>query len=276
MSGKNILITGSTGFIGRNLIATDTKNTYIPLTRNILDLSKPFPRPLDIPGFEPELNSVDTVIHLAIPRIIHQFDPITSHILFMVNVSATQELLEYSHGVGANKFIFVSTGNVNRERNPSFYTVTKKCGETIAEYYRNYMHVTILRPIYVYGVGQEPNRLIPKLIQSVKNGEPIYLNGGRYGNFISPIYIDDMVSCLRGAIDFDGGVTVDVSGNEGVCLRDIAEYIGELVGKDPVFEQREEEHVTMVGDMLYQQLLFKPQVSWKDGIKRVLDSLLEK
>jgi nucleoside-diphosphate-sugar epimerase len=273
MSGKSILITGSTGFIGRNLIATDTSHTYIPLTRDIVDLSQPFPRPLVIPGVDRDTTFIDTVIHLAIPRIIHQFDPITARELFMVNVSATQELLEYAHGVGAWKFIYMSSGNVEYETDPSFYTVTKKCGEKIAKYYRNYMHVTILRPIYVYGVGQEPNRLIPKLIRSVQQGDPVYLNGGGTGNIINPVYIDDMVSCMQAAIDFQGNGTIVVSGSQPVSLWDIAEYIGDLVGKDPVFEHRDDVCVVMEGEPWHQRVLFQPKVSWQEGIKRVVDSL---
>jgi UDP-glucose 4-epimerase len=270
MSGKNILITGSTGFIGRNLIAKDTSNNYIQLNRDICDLSKPISF-LKLPSID-----IDVVIHLATSRHIHEF-PQYARDIFMINVSATQDLLEYSQLSGVKKFILISTENVGTEIYPSFYTTTKICAELLVESYRRFMDIIILRPIYVYGPGQETNRLIPRMIDNILNQRPIFLNGLN-GIYISPIYIDDMVTCIQKSIDYQGRFPCfTVSGYEDITIRDIAEYIGELVGIDPIFEQKPNSDISidMFAKTLFMEELCMPKVSTKDGISRVIKNVIK-
>jgi nucleoside-diphosphate-sugar epimerase len=49
--------------------------------------------------------------------------------------------------------------------------------EIIAENYAPYMNIVILRFFFVYGPRQNTTMLIPRLIRSIKEGNPIILQG---------------------------------------------------------------------------------------------------
>jgi nucleoside-diphosphate-sugar epimerase len=54
---------------------------------------------------------------------------------------------------------------------------------------------------------------------------------------MTPIYVDDVVRAFAGALDLDGHHVVNVAGDEAAGIDELASLIGEVVGREPVFEQ---------------------------------------
>jgi nucleoside-diphosphate-sugar epimerase len=95
---------------------------------------------------------------------------------------------------------------------------------------------------------------------------------------MNPLYIDDMVECLKKSIGYKSmrNSSFTVSGNEIMSIRSISEYIGELCGVEPIFEQKHDMSENMIGDMLFQKELFTPKVSLKEGLSRVVNDVVKK
>lgn len=96
---------------------------------------------------EEPLNGVDVLLHLGAMMSWHPND---NPAMFEANVSATQQLLDAAMGVGVNRFVFASSGEVYPEvaaktfpitedmpLNPtSYYGLTKKLGEELVNFYQ--------------------------------------------------------------------------------------------------------------------------------------------
>jgi UDP-glucose 4-epimerase len=117
-----------------------------------------------------------------------------------------------------------------------FHPATKLIAEQILSYYANPLEVVSLRLFAPYGPNQV-DRLIPRLIDSVRTGQPITLSRGGEPR-LNPIYIDDLVDIMAQAIDGAGLGTVNVAGPTSVSIRDIAEIAGQALGRTPTFVER--------------------------------------
>jgi UDP-glucose 4-epimerase len=242
-----VLVTGASGFIGARLapaLAAAGHDVYA-LVR---DASR---APADAAAVEVDLEEplqphllprVEGVVHLAQANVSF---PEAARELYRVNTIATQELLEYARVVGAERFVYASSGSIfglgdgvvhedTARRATDFYSVTKRNAEQLVEAYRPYFSTAILRPFAPYGPTQR-GRLIPNLIRSVRDGLPVTLNeGGRPR--LTPLYVDDVVRVFAAALELNGHHVVNVAGDEAAGIDGLAETIGELVGRPPVFE----------------------------------------
>jgi nucleoside-diphosphate-sugar epimerase len=99
--------------------------------------------------------------------------------------------------------------------------------------------VVALRLFAPYGPGQV-DRLIPRLIESVRNGSPIMLSRGGEPR-LRPIFISDLVEVFAQAVSGAGSGVVNVAGPTTVSIRDIAELAGEVLGRSPVFVDQDRE-----------------------------------
>jgi nucleoside-diphosphate-sugar epimerase len=242
-----VLVTGATGFIGAQLVPAlaqaghevfalvrDASRTPPDATPVQADLAQP----LETRAFPP----VDAVVHLA--QAIVSFEE-GARELYRVNTVATQELLQYAHTVGVERFVYASSGSIyglgegpvaedDPRRATDFYSVTKRNAEQLVQAYRPYLSTAVLRPFAPYGPTQQ-GRLIPNLIRRVREGEPVTLNeGGRPQ--MTPIFVDDAVQAFSGALELDGHHVVNVAGDEAVRIDELAALIGRIVGRRPVFE----------------------------------------
>jgi nucleoside-diphosphate-sugar epimerase len=129
------------------------------------------------------------------------------------------------------------------------------------------MNVIMLRFFFVYGPGQKRTMLIPRLIDSVKNGTPITLQGSD-GIRINPTYAGDAASAIKSALDLTDSQKINVGGPDILSLRQIGEMIGDMVEKDPVFTvQNELKPKNIIGDIQKMtKLLGAPTTSFREGI----------
>jgi UDP-glucose 4-epimerase len=159
------------------------------------------------------------------------------------------EMLDYAREAGAKTFIYASSGGVygsgghgfseditltaNGEN--GFYLSTKLCSEILAENYKKYMNIVALRFFFVYGKGQKRSMLIPRLVDSIRGGNAITLQGD-VGILINPIHVSDAVASVTAALNLKGFHKINVAGPEVLSLKQISKIIGDKVGVKPIFE----------------------------------------
>ena len=197
-----------------------------------------------------------------------------------VNTASTLDLLDHARETGAKRFVYASSASVYgfgdrpfEEDDPlagrDFYAVTKINAENLIQAYGDFLTTAVLRLVVPYGPGQEA-RMIPGLVGRVREGTPVSLNtGGRPR--MNPLYIDDVVRALLGVLELDESVVLNVAGDEPVTVRELAELIGSVVGRKPVFEEGEGK---VPGDLvvdtsrLHELLDLRPLVSLEEGLRR--------
>src|SRR5260370_35683692 len=111
-------------------------------------------------------------------------------------------LLAWAAQAGARSFVLASTGGLYRtseqpigeeapvviEPGPlGFYFATKRASELLASQFGERFTVTILRCFFLYGSGQSPAMLMPRLVSPGRLGLPIQLQGGN-GDRRHPIH----------------------------------------------------------------------------------------
>ena len=232
-------------------------------------------------------DKVDAVVHLAQSEHYREFPEKTEDI-FTVNAMSTLKLLDYARRAGAKTFVLASSGGLDHYRlqdftmdkkqtaqeDLSFYLGTKLCSEILANSYSSFFNVILLRFYFVYGPGQKMDRLIPRLVQSVANGQPISLQGND-GIFINPIYVSDAVSAISQSLGLEEKSAINIAGPDVISLRQMGEMIGEVVGRKPEFiVQPQEETPRLDGDIRKMtELLGPPKVQFQEGVKSYIESL---
>lgn len=297
---KRCLITGCCGLIGTHLIRRLARDYQLILcSRNvhrIIGLPKEgnhvlLEGDLRNPNLYPLLpRSVDHVIHLAQSEHFRCF-PDKAEEVFDVNVTSTLRLLEYARQVQAKSVILASSGLVYGNSNGvfsedegltiksggdlGFYYTTKLCVEALAKNYISHLNVILLRFFFVYGPGQKKSMLIPRLIHRVMDGQAITLQGEE-GLKINPIYVEDAVEAIYGAIQLNGSDTINVAGQELLTLKAIGNTIGEVLNQTPVFQPNigstgYTEFIANTDKM--SQLLGHPKYTFKQGIEFYIRSI---
>lgn len=223
---KNILVTGSAGFIGfhiceillkknYNVLGVDNLNNYydVNLKKNRNFILKKYPNfkffKLDLKK-KKELNRVfkykiDLVIHLAAQAGV-RFSIKNPQTYIDNNISAFLNLLEKMKEKNVKNIVYASSSSVygnllqnpfHEKMNTSFpinmYAVTKKTNELMAHSYHHlYNFKTIgLRFFTVYGPWGRPDMSLNIFSQSIKNKKQINLFND--GNMIRDFtYIDDL------------------------------------------------------------------------------------
>jgi len=231
---------------------------------------------------------VDAVIHLAQSSHFREF-PAFAGDVFNVNTASTLRLLEYARTAGAKSFVYASSGGIYgygdegfkedepipQKDNLGFYLGTKLCSEVLAETYAPYMQIIILRFFFVYGPGQRNDMLLPRLVRSVREGNPILLRG-KDGIRLNPIYVEDAANAVSRALMLRVSHKINIGGAEVLSIRRIGQLIGGVLGTEPVFEagdDAEPRHV--IGDIHKMiRLLGAPEVSFEQGIARYAEWML--
>jgi len=286
-----ILITGAAGLVGNHVVRLlAQKNTIHALDLHgsnsvdervnwiTFDLAEPFDHSR-LPGH------IDAVIHLAQSNYFRQF-PERAQDIFNVNVQSTVRLLEFARRAGARSFVVASTGGLYAERTGKsvetdpleardFYFASKYAAELLANQFREYFRVIVLRFFFVYGPGQK-GMLISNLMEKIDRGERIAIDGDP-GLHINPIFVEDAAAAFEPALSLDDSAVINIAGDEVVSVTELVRLIGESVGKQPRIEHRTETPSgCLVGDnsRMKTRLGVQPRMTLRQGLKRMADAYL--
>ncbi len=288
MTRKRILVTGANGLLGKHTVEY-FKNDYEvhAIVRNIpADAVKEVNYHVhDFKGnwsTEELPENINTIFHLAQSELFRDF-PDHAIDVFNVNVTSTVKLLDYARKVGAQRFVFTSTGGLYdrsldavSENSPintfgalGNYFATKLCSEILTHNYTNYFDVTLLRLFFMYGKGQRRSMLIPRLVDNIKSGNPIKLttNGGIQ---INPVHVSDVVKVLESLLETNGSYTFNVAGPETLTLREITELIGNKMGKELKYEYSDGHADNCIANIdMLNNSLYRPVVRITDVIEEL-------
>lgn len=286
---KHILVTGANGLIGHELVKTlSSKHKVYAISRsglsiqheNVTHINLDFDGPWNIKQLPA---NIDVICHLAQSENFREF-PDKGKQIFNVNTTSTVELLNYAVKSGCKKFIYASSGGIYgnsdtgfNEEDPitpggdlGFYLSTKFCSEILVENYNRFFETSIIRFFFVYGERQRKNMFIPRLVNSIKEGLPITLQG-KEGIKVNPIHVNDAAQAVEAAISKSGSFKVNVAGSEILSLKSICDSIGSALNIEPkfIFEDKEPKH--LIGDInKMERILIKPSVKFNQGIKELL------
>ncbi len=212
-----ILMTGSHGFVGSNLIEA-LESTYNIIRWNAKE-DKPFP-------------DVYAVIHLA--GLAHDTKKETeSERYFVINTEITKKIFERFLESGAKKFIFFSS--IKAQDADTAYAKSKKAAEDyILGKFRDKRlefsdkKVFILRPCMIHGKGNKGN--LNLLVKWVKKGLPwplaAFENKRSFASMGNVAFIVDKLL----SSDAESGI-YNICDDEAVSTNELIELICECIGK---------------------------------------------
>ncbi|HXR84053.1 MAG TPA: NAD(P)-dependent oxidoreductase [Hanamia sp.] len=277
---KKILLTGAAGLVGSNLLPLLNKENkvYTISSKSVsndnfkIDFSKDWDTNI-LP------NDLDIIIHLAQSENFREF-PGKAVDVFNVNTNSVLKLIDFAYRTRVKTFVFASSGGIYGNSDfqfdestdiiykgeMGFYLATKQCSEIILDNYSSLLQVIQLRLFFVYGKGQRKDMLIPRIINNIRNGVPLYLQGSS-GISINPTHVSDAVRAIKASLDLTGSHKINIAGPEILSMKELGNIIGSSINKKPQFIFEEKEAKNLIGSISkMSKKLVKPLTTLKDGI----------
>jgi len=205
---SNILVTGSSGFLGRNLLKFSLSSHKISA---IYRHHKPDSYGRDIRFIQVDLTSkdwtelyklnADTIIHTAAMSSIDECESQPA-IAERINYEATCQLADFAAQTGA-RLLFISTdvvfdgekGDYSEKDSPNpqnIYAKTKvKAEEYILSHLKNYV---IIRPSIFYGIALNGHPSFTEImLKNLYAGKQVYLFTDQIR---TPVFVKDLVSAI--------------------------------------------------------------------------------
>jgi len=111
-------------------------------------------------------------------------------------------------------------------------------------------------------------------LMMMKAGHPIPVHVDEPSDY-NPIHEDDYVAQIPKLLEIASvpATTINWGGSERVSIEQWCAYIGELTGLEPKFNRTEQTLAALPIDVsLLEQKVGKTQVSWRDGIRRMIEA----
>lgn len=251
---QTLLVTGSTGFVGRALVRSLHQQTYEVREAVRTKLASKSKSKSFIVGsidsatdWKASLNSVDVVIHLASRvHVMKEFSANPWLAYKETNVLGTERLARMAAENGVRRFIFMSSIKVNGEatfgqpftesdppRPQDTYAHSKLDAEKILMEINKEtgMEVIILRPPLVYGPQVKGNFLT--LLRAVDRRKPLPFASVK--NLRSLIYVENLVDVIVKCISTPevGTKTYLVADNEKVSTPELINLVAQALGRRP-------------------------------------------
>lgn len=274
MNIKNIIITGSTGFLGGSTYKhLSNKYNLIPLTTKEvlnLDLITDKINSLNIDGIinfgwsgasnSKDLNSIEQFDNIKTAINLFNFS-IQSKIKLFIQISSSWK---YSERFGLNNYGFCKSIvddillQMSKETSVKFITAI---------------------PWWIYGIGDKENRFIPSIIKKCLKNETINLHPAQ--NLVDYLYIDDFVSAIDALLQNIDNISniynFDICSGVDYKVMDIVELIKSLTNSNSniLYTNKYPPNFNMrwVGDNInLLNLGWLPKTNISEGIIKILRS----
>lgn len=257
-----ILITGGDGFIGRYIANFCVQEGH---TAQILDIKQhgDIRSAINIP----HPNQIDAVIHLAAVTSPLKFlgDPFIG---YETNVMGTFNILEFAKKHKIGKVILASSSsiygnNFSLMNVQNLYPVSKRINEITAEYYSQFMNISVLRYFNTYGVDEDIKKsdasVIWKFVNRLKthNNLLLYGDGSQSRDFI---HVTDVARASLLALDNNNAFRIyDIGTGVSTSFNMIVKMLSDITFKDIKVEY---EPIPYVGYQTYTRA--NPLNAWAD------------
>ncbi len=247
-----VLVTGGAGFIGSHVVDKLRDHGHDAV---IYDLRRsPWPehaeietvigQVTDVVALAQALAGCDAVAHLAAVADVNDVHA-QPHDAEQVNARGTAAVLEAARRAGVQRVIYASTIWVYSDTEETtvsettllpppahLYTATKLAGELYCKSYQELygINYTILRFGIPYGPRAREAAVIPAFVNRAFAGEPLTLSGDglQSRRFV---YVEDLAEgVVAGLGDIAENRVYNLSSDEDVTIKQIAELVQEIVG----------------------------------------------
>lgn len=290
-----ILITGSTGFVGKHLVEKlfNEGHTITEITRNKTKSFELFGDKTskievnDI-NFNNKIIEFDpnVVVHLA--SYLTSSDKwgdveklIESNIIFLSKLLNTVSKLNLDLFINTGTFAEYFKGD-NDFIPAYFYAATKTASRSILNYYANtynFKQSTVV-PYTIYGGDDSPKKIIDLIFESILNEKKIDMSPGE--QVLDFIHIDDVVSFYQHLIEHKNKIPNETNfklgTGKGHNLQQVSSIIESVTNKKTNINWGGKEY--RLSDVMYavanlheinDKLTWKPKISLIDGIKKIIE-----
>ena len=289
-----ILIMGSEGFVGQNLVHGLSKNHDVFRSDQIDSEGKNYFK-CDITNFnsvEKIVKDVDTVIHLTAHSLVSSLDGSITNA--QVNIMGLLNLLEACRKNSIPKVIFTSASSligepssfqVNEKHVPkpkTAYGITKLTSEHYLRLYNELYNLdyTVFRFFNIYGPFQK-NGLIPSIYKKIQNNEPITIFG-KGDQIRDYVYIEDIIPFFeKSTISKIAKDTIFNMGTGiGTSILDIVKTMSQILKIEPKIEFQDP-RPGEIGNFVSDTMLLKetfdsiPNTSVEAGLTKTISWLKE-
>ncbi len=280
---KKALLTGSNGFIGKNL-SSELQKEYEVIG---VDLSGDISVDLRNWNEVKKIPSVDIVFHLAAlmdvplsfqkPREIYETNvlSILDILEFCRQKKVKKVILASSYVYGVPRYLPINENHPTDISNP--YMHSKLIGEELCKYYHKWygLKCIILRVFNVYGPGQKGNLLIPTILRQLPSGIITLKNPKPKRDYL---YVSDVVSAYIKAAGYntESYEIFNIGYGESYSVKEIVDNILVAYGKEVevryMNEVRKGEIMNTIANInkAKKYLGWYPKVELKDGLKKTL------
>lgn len=250
-----ILVTGSSGFIGGNLVSDHVGKESI-VAVDIVKSNLP-PKVTQVTADLTQKDSIEALYSHEFDKIVHAAAIISPqkcqeepHMALSVNVTGTMNMLELARRKDVKKFVYISTGGIYKNSNPcdfvtenwekepkGFYAISKVASESmVSEYASTYgFQAAAIRITAPYGEGmvKPGTRLeIPDALHRhtvlfasrfIRKMDLVMPYGGDHT--VNYTYVGDIVHGINAALktDFEGFEPFNITSGHTYSIRELAE-----------------------------------------------------
>lgn len=270
---KKVLITGASGFIGSHTIEFLLEKDYkihAFSSQKRENTEKITWHQVDIAQTE---DFSELIKKISPTHLLHLAWDVTPEV-YMESESnydwcnASKKLIEAFYSCGGKRFVVA--GTQFETNNESLYASCKRELLTFLENSEN--NFAWGRIFYLFGENENPKRLVPYVINSLKNDKQVVIKDGE--QIRDFMYVKDVAKAFVEILDCNAKGVFDIGLGEGIKIKDLAMKIADKINKPHLVTIKKSENKvqSVIADIakLRDEVGFKAQYTLDEAIGKII------